>query len=91
MLSSVSVWTSVSLTVITLCPFFWTASTLFFVLLYAWIHIVWSPSHLSAPSCVSTCVAYIEDLMLLQFCQYFLFVICAWCLFVQVYILKALQ
>lgn len=59
---------SPSLTFTVLCPFFWIASTFPFVLLYAWIHIVWSPSHLSAPSCVSTCVAYIEDMMLLQFC-----------------------
>lgn len=59
---------SPSLTFIVLCPFFCIASTFPFVLLYTWIHIVWSPSHLSAPSCVSTCVAYIEDMMLLQFC-----------------------
>lgn len=47
-----------------------------FVLLYAWIHIVWSPSHLSTPSCVSTCVAYIEDMMLLH---YFLFALTCVC------------
>lgn len=69
-------------------PFFWTTPTLSFVLLCAWIHIVWSPSHLTAPSCVSTCVAYIEDILLLQFYQYFLIIFCIWCLFVQVYIVK---
>lgn len=56
-------------TFIMLCPFFGIASTFSFVLLYTWIHNVWSPSHLSTPSCVSSCVAFIEDVMLLQLCM----------------------
>lgn len=60
---------SASLSPITLCPLCWIASTFPLVLLYAWIHFVWSPAHLFAPSCVSTCAAYIEDMMLLQYCD----------------------